>query len=94
MIERNPVGTRIADLRDRLSSLRGVFDFDDKVGCFKEVNREMGSPDIRNVLERAQAGQQRGAMRPININSFRIDNPIPTYAALAAGIVQSRRGSS
>ncbi|RPE81620.1 peptide chain release factor 2 [Vulcaniibacterium tengchongense] len=63
MIELNPVRQRIADLRDRLDSLRGYLDFDRKVERLEEVNRELESPDVWNDAERAQAlGRERASL--------------------------------
>ncbi|WP_144812993.1 peptide chain release factor 2 [Aerolutibacter ruishenii] len=63
MIELNPVRQRIADLRERLDSLRGYLDFDGKVERLEEVNRELESPDIWNDAERAQAlGRERASL--------------------------------
>ncbi|MFZ5657510.1 MAG: peptide chain release factor 2 [Pseudomonadota bacterium] len=63
MIELNPVRQRIADLRERLDSLRGYLDFDHKVERLEEVNRELESPDVWNDPERAQAlGRERASL--------------------------------
>ncbi|WP_460823645.1 peptide chain release factor 2 [Lysobacter olei] len=63
MIELNPVRQRIADLRERLDSLRGYLDFDGKVERLEEVNRELESPDVWNDAERAQAlGRERASL--------------------------------
>ncbi|WP_156962800.1 peptide chain release factor 2 [Aerolutibacter daejeonensis] len=63
MIELNPVRQRIADLRERLDSLRGYLDFDGKVERLEEVNRELESPDVWNDADRAQAlGRERASL--------------------------------
>ncbi|HEY2346333.1 MAG TPA: peptide chain release factor 2 [Xanthomonadaceae bacterium] len=63
MIELNPVRFRIADLRARLSSLRGYLDFDNKVERLEEVNRELENPAIWNTPDKAQAlGKERASL--------------------------------
>ncbi|HLU13032.1 MAG TPA: peptide chain release factor 2 [Arenimonas sp.] len=65
-MELNPVRQRIADLRERLDSLRGYLDFDQKVERLEEVNRELESPDVWNDPERAQGlGRERASLEKV-----------------------------
>ncbi|HEY6544961.1 MAG TPA: peptide chain release factor 2 [Dokdonella sp.] len=65
-MELNPVRQRIADLRERLDSLRGYLDFDLKVERLEEVNRELESPDVWDNPERAQnLGRERASLEKI-----------------------------
>ncbi|WXF82045.1 peptide chain release factor 2 [Xanthomonas translucens pv. undulosa] len=60
MIELNPIRHRIADLSERVLSLRGFFDYDVKKERLEEVTRELESPDVWNDPERAQSlGRER-----------------------------------
>ncbi|MBN6151081.1 peptide chain release factor 2 [Xanthomonas sp. AmX2] len=60
MIELNPIRQRIADLSDRVLSLRGFLDYDAKKERLEEVTRELESPDVWNNPERAQGlGRER-----------------------------------
>ncbi|WP_155394140.1 peptide chain release factor 2 [Xanthomonas albilineans] len=60
MIELNPIRHRIADLSDRVLSLRGFLDYDAKKERLEEVARELESPDVWNDPERAQGlGRER-----------------------------------
>ncbi|WP_369938839.1 peptide chain release factor 2 [Xanthomonas medicagonis] len=60
MIELNPIRHRIADLSDRVLSLRGFLDYDAKKERLEEVTRELESPDVWNDPERAQGlGRER-----------------------------------
>ncbi|UKE68002.1 peptide chain release factor 2 [Xanthomonas cerealis pv. cerealis] len=60
MIELNPIRHRIADLSDRVLSLRGFLDYDVKKERLEEVTRELENPDIWNDPERAQGlGRER-----------------------------------
>ncbi|WP_184414543.1 peptide chain release factor 2 [Xanthomonas tesorieronis] len=60
MIELNPIRHRIADLSDRVLSLRGFLDYDVKKERLEEVTRELESPDVWNDPERAQGlGRER-----------------------------------
>ncbi|MFC3656231.1 peptide chain release factor 2 [Xanthomonas hyacinthi] len=60
MIELNPIRHRIADLSDRVLSLRGFLDYDVKKERLEEVTRELENPDIWNDPERAQSlGRER-----------------------------------
>ncbi|RZZ87909.1 MULTISPECIES: peptide chain release factor 2 [Pseudoxanthomonas] len=68
MIELNPVRQRIADLTERLGSLRGYLDYDAKRERLEEVERELENPDIWNDPERAQnLGRERAQLdRTVN----------------------------
>ncbi|WP_185812969.1 MULTISPECIES: peptide chain release factor 2 [unclassified Xanthomonas] len=60
MIELNPIRHRIADLSDRVLSLRGFLDYDVKKERLEEVTRELENPDVWNDPERAQGlGRER-----------------------------------
>ncbi|HEY6943269.1 peptide chain release factor 2 [Dokdonella sp.] len=66
MIETNPIHARIADLKDRVSSLRGYLDFDAKAERLEEVTRELESPDVWNNPQRAQdLGRERASLERI-----------------------------
>ncbi|WP_433851666.1 peptide chain release factor 2 [Stenotrophomonas nitritireducens] len=63
MIELNPVRQRIADLTDRVVSLRGYLDYDAKKERLEEVTRELESPDVWNNAEYAQnLGRERASL--------------------------------
>ncbi|MEP6633431.1 MAG: peptide chain release factor 2 [Luteimonas sp.] len=63
MIELNPIRQRIADLQERLASLRGYLDYDVKRERLEEVSRELENPNIWNQPERAQAlGRERSLL--------------------------------
>ncbi|MBO9871939.1 MULTISPECIES: peptide chain release factor 2 [Xanthomonas] len=63
MIELNPIRHRIADLSDRVLSLRGFLDYDAKKERLEEVTRELESPDVWNDPERAQGlGRERASL--------------------------------
>ncbi|WP_395681061.1 peptide chain release factor 2 [Dokdonella sp.] len=63
MIETNPIHARIADLKDRVASLRGYLDFDAKAERLEEVTRELESPDVWNNPQRAQdLGKERASL--------------------------------
>ncbi|MCG8276871.1 MULTISPECIES: peptide chain release factor 2 [Stenotrophomonas] len=63
MIELNPVRQRIADLTDRVVSLRGYLDYDVKKERLEEVTRELENPDIWNNAEYAQnLGRERSLL--------------------------------
>ncbi|WP_267116583.1 peptide chain release factor 2 [Xanthomonas sacchari] len=63
MIELNPIRHRIADLSDRVLSLRGFLDYDAKKERLEEVTRELESPDVWNDPERAQSlGRERASL--------------------------------
>ncbi|WP_449466651.1 peptide chain release factor 2 [Stenotrophomonas humi] len=63
MIELNPIRQRIADLTDRVLSLRGYLDYDAKKERLEEVTRELENPDIWNKPEYAQSlGRERSML--------------------------------
>ncbi|KAF1687832.1 peptide chain release factor 2 [Pseudoxanthomonas taiwanensis] len=63
MIELNTVRQRIADLTERVVSLRGYLDYDAKKERLEEVNRELELPDVWDDPERAQAlGRERATL--------------------------------
>ncbi|WP_156455715.1 MULTISPECIES: peptide chain release factor 2 [Stenotrophomonas] len=63
MIELNPIRQRIADLTDRVVSLRGYLDYDVKKERLEEVTRELENPDIWNNPEYAQTlGRERSLL--------------------------------
>ncbi|HZV37466.1 MAG TPA: peptide chain release factor 2 [Pseudoxanthomonas sp.] len=71
MIELNPIRQRIADLQERLASLRGYLDYDAKRERLEEVSRELESPDIWNNPEYAQQlGRERASLDK-NVNGIR-----------------------
>ncbi|WP_131997868.1 peptide chain release factor 2 [Dokdonella fugitiva] len=66
MIETNPIHARIADLKDRVASLRGYLDFDAKAERLEEVTRELESPDVWDNPQRAQdLGKERASLERI-----------------------------
>ncbi|MEL1264552.1 peptide chain release factor 2 [Pseudoxanthomonas putridarboris] len=71
MIELNPVRQRIADLQERLASLRGYLDYDAKRERLEEVNRELESPDIWNNPETAQALGRERSLLDKTVNGIR-----------------------
>nr|WP_298126308.1 peptide chain release factor 2 [uncultured Pseudoxanthomonas sp.] len=71
MIELNPIRQRIADLQDRLASLRGYLDYDAKRERLEEVNRELESPDIWNNAEYAQQLGRERSMLDKTVNGIR-----------------------
>ncbi|MGY0342836.1 peptide chain release factor 2 [Xylella fastidiosa] len=63
MIEINPIRQRIADLNDRMISLRGYLDYDAKKERLEEVTRELESPTIWNTPDYAQQlGRERSLL--------------------------------
>ncbi|WP_300621890.1 peptide chain release factor 2 [Dokdonella sp.] len=63
MIETNPIHARIADLKDRVASLRGFLDFETKSERLEEVTRELESPDVWDNPQRAQdLGKERAQL--------------------------------
>jgi peptide chain release factor 2 len=63
MIETNPIHARIADLKDRVASLRGFFDYETKAERLEEVTRELESPDVWDNPQRAQdLGKERAQL--------------------------------
>ncbi|WP_156383654.1 peptide chain release factor 2 [Pseudoxanthomonas sp. Root65] len=71
MIELNPIRQRIADLQDRLASLRGYLDYDAKRERLEEVNRELESPDIWNNSEYAQQLGRERSLLDKTVNGIR-----------------------
>ncbi len=71
MIELNPIRQRIADLQDRLASLRGIFDYDAKRERLEEVNRELENPDIWNNAEYAQQLGRERSLLDKTVNGIR-----------------------
>ncbi|WAC64112.1 peptide chain release factor 2 [Pseudoxanthomonas sp. SL93] len=71
MIELNPIRQRIADLQERLASLRGYLDYDAKRERLEEVNRELESPDIWNNPETAQALGRERSLLDKTVNGIR-----------------------
>ncbi|HQW80964.1 MAG: peptide chain release factor 2 [Rhodanobacteraceae bacterium] len=66
MIETNPVAARIADLLERVTSLRGYLDFDVKSERLEEVSRELELPSIWENPARAQElGRERALLEKI-----------------------------
>ncbi|HEY0232733.1 MAG TPA: peptide chain release factor 2 [Dokdonella sp.] len=63
MIETNPIHARIADLKDRVASLRGYLDFEAKAERLEEVTRELENPDVWDNPQRAQElGKERASL--------------------------------
>ncbi|PZP61836.1 MULTISPECIES: peptide chain release factor 2 [Pseudoxanthomonas] len=71
MIELNPIRQRIADLTERLGSLRGYLDYDAKRERLEEVERELENPDIWNDPERAQGLGRERAQLDRTVNGIR-----------------------
>ncbi|MBP7656387.1 MAG: peptide chain release factor 2 [Pseudoxanthomonas sp.] len=71
MIELNPIRQRIADLQDRLASLRGYLDYDAKRERLEEVNRELENPDIWNNAEYAQQLGRERSLLDKTVNGIR-----------------------
>ncbi|MBL0028672.1 MAG: peptide chain release factor 2 [Rhodanobacteraceae bacterium] len=66
MIETNPIAARIADLLERVTSLRGYLDFDIKSERLEEVSRELELPSIWENPARAQElGRERALLEKI-----------------------------
>lgn len=65
-MEINPTVNQIADLRERGSALRGIFDFETKSERLDEVMRELEDPEVWNEPERAQKlGKERVALESV-----------------------------
>ncbi|WP_454830758.1 peptide chain release factor 2 [Pseudoxanthomonas wuyuanensis] len=80
MIELNPIRQRIADLQERLVSLRGYLDYDAKKERLEEVNRELENPDIWNNPEYAQTlGRERSLL----------DKTVGGIASVSEGLVEA-----
>ncbi|MGA9423297.1 MAG: peptide chain release factor 2 [Rhodanobacteraceae bacterium] len=66
MIETNQIAARIADLAERVTSLRGYLDYDAKRERLEEVARELEDPDVWNDPQRAQdLGRERASLERI-----------------------------
>ncbi|WP_157599286.1 peptide chain release factor 2 [Rhodanobacter sp. Root179] len=66
MIETNPIQAQIADLRDRVESLRGYLDYATKSERLEEVTRELESPTVWDDPARAQdLGRERARLDTI-----------------------------
>ncbi|WP_156804203.1 peptide chain release factor 2 [Rhodanobacter fulvus] len=66
MIETNPIHAQIADLRDRVESLRGYLDYATKSERLEEVTRELESPTVWDDPARAQElGRERARLHTI-----------------------------
>ncbi|MGH8040430.1 MAG: peptide chain release factor 2 [Rudaea sp.] len=71
MIETNPIAHRIADLTERLASLRGYLDYDARCERLEEVSRELENPNVWDNSERAQQlGRERAQLDKI-VNGIR-----------------------
>ncbi|MGH8147652.1 MAG: peptide chain release factor 2 [Rhodanobacteraceae bacterium] len=63
MIESNPIRARIADLRERVESLRGYLDYPAKRERLEEVSRELENPNVWDDPQRAQdLGRERARL--------------------------------
>ncbi|WP_139381622.1 peptide chain release factor 2 [Pseudoxanthomonas indica] len=71
MIELNPIRQRIADLQERLVSLRGYLDYDAKRERLEEVSRELENPDIWNKPEYAQQLGRERSLLDKTVNGIR-----------------------
>ncbi|MGB4860347.1 MAG: peptide chain release factor 2 [Dokdonella sp.] len=66
MIETNPILFRIADLSERVASLRGYLDYDAKAERLEEVTRELESPTVWDNPQRAQdLGRERASLERV-----------------------------
>ncbi|MGN6328233.1 peptide chain release factor 2 [Rhodanobacter caeni] len=66
MIETNPIHAQIADLRERVESLRGYLDYASKSERLEEVTRELESPTVWDDPARAQElGRERARLHTI-----------------------------
>ncbi|WP_217522843.1 peptide chain release factor 2 [Vibrio metschnikovii] len=66
MFEINPIKTRIQDVSQRTSILRGYLDYDAKQERLEEVNAELEQPNVWNEPERAQAlGKERSSLQAV-----------------------------
>ncbi|MCU7922574.1 MAG: peptide chain release factor 2 [Candidatus Thiodiazotropha sp. (ex Dulcina madagascariensis)] len=62
----NPISHKIADLKGRVSSLRGYLDYQGKQERLTEVLRELEDPLVWNDQQRAQAlGRERAALESV-----------------------------
>ncbi|HET9818892.1 MAG TPA: peptide chain release factor 2 [Rhodanobacteraceae bacterium] len=63
MIETNPIRASIADLRERVETLRGYLDYPAKRERLEEVSRELESPNVWDDPQRAQdLGRERARL--------------------------------
>nr|WP_232475510.1 peptide chain release factor 2 [Permianibacter aggregans] len=83
MFEATGVKERLKDQRDRLESMRGIFDYDRKVERLQEVNSELEQPDIWNNPERAQElGRERSQLEATCSLIQRLDSQLDDAAGL------------
>ncbi|MEI7038089.1 peptide chain release factor 2 [Fulvimonas yonginensis] len=81
MIETNPILAQIADLTDRVESLRGYLDYATKRERLEEVSRELESPSVWDDPPRAQElGRERA----------RLDTVVTGINELTAGLSDAR----
>ncbi|UGB39515.1 peptide chain release factor 2 [Frateuria soli] len=81
MIETNPIHAQIADLTDRVESLRGYLDYATKRERLEEVSRELESPTVWDDPPRAQElGRERA----------RLDTVVTGIDELTAGLADAR----
>ncbi|WP_329743092.1 peptide chain release factor 2 [Dyella sp. A6] len=81
MIETNPILAQIADLTDRVESLRGYLDYATKRERLEEVSRELESPTVWDDPARAQElGRERA----------RLDVVVTGIDELSAGLSDAR----
>ncbi|HEX7369498.1 MAG TPA: peptide chain release factor 2 [Rhodanobacteraceae bacterium] len=63
MLETNPIRARIAELRERVESLRGYLDYPAKRERLEEVSRELENPNVWDDPQRAQdLGRERARL--------------------------------
>ncbi|MBS0382206.1 MAG: peptide chain release factor 2 [Proteobacteria bacterium] len=63
MLETNPIRARIADLRERVETLRGYLDYPAKRERLEEVSRELENPNVWDDPQRAQdLGRERARL--------------------------------
>ncbi|MGN2251968.1 peptide chain release factor 2 [Frateuria sp. GZRe12] len=81
MIETNPIHAQIADLTDRVESLRGYLDYATKRERLEEVSRELESPTVWDDPPRAQElGRERA----------RLDTVVTGIDELTAGLSDAK----
>ncbi|MGN6282955.1 peptide chain release factor 2 [Frateuria sp.] len=81
MIETNPIHAQIADLTDRVESLRGYLDYATKRERLEEVSRELESPTVWDDPPRAQElGRERA----------RLDTVVTGIDELSAGLSDAK----
>ncbi|HEV2621744.1 MAG TPA: peptide chain release factor 2 [Frateuria sp.] len=81
MIETNPILAQIADLTDRVESLRGYLDYATKRERLEEVSRELESPTVWDDPPRAQElGRERA----------RLDTVVTGIDELTAGLSDAK----